>query len=175
MSPDQINQFFSFLYEGRVGEVTAWLRLIAGVLTSAFLAGIIVIIIKFRELISGHAPAAATAGRRTLPEISIAGPWQEVRQHLSSTNPADWNLAVIRADAALDSVLKDIGLGGETMGERLKQLDRARLSSLDGVWEAHKTRNRIAHEAEAVLTHEEARRAVELFETALRELQYLEE
>ncbi len=94
---------------------------------------------------------------------------------IEAQNPSDWNLAIIQADAILDNLFKDMGLFGETMGDRLKQLDRSKLQSLDDVWEAHKLRNRIAHATDRVLTQDEARRAIWLYANALRELQYLEE
>lgn len=173
MTPDQINEFFSFLYEGRIGAVTPWLRLIAGILTSAFAAAIVVITIKYRRLFAGT-PASAPAEPAVSKE-DTARPWREVQQKINSPNASDWNLAVIQADAILDEVLQGMGLGGATMGERLKQLDRSKLASLDGAWEAHKLRNRIAHESERALAYAEARRAVMLYGEALKELGYLEE
>lgn len=174
MTPEQINSFFSFLFEGRVGAVTFWLRLISGIITSALVAAIFVIALKLRQLNSGSRvresqPAAS------VPPREIVQPWQVLLHRLESLNPSDWNIAVIQADAIFDAVLKDMGLAGETMGERLRGLDRSKLTSLNDVWEAHKIRNRIVHEAERVLTHSEAKRAVTLFEKALRELEYLQE
>lgn len=174
MTPEGINQFFSFLYEGLLGEITFWLRIIAGVLVSAMAAAIIVIAVQFRKLIAGAAPSAPEA----VGPSEIGGgarPWQAVMKNIDSSHPSDWNLAVIQGDAILDGVLKGMGLSGETMGERLKQLDRAKLASLDGLWEAHKIRNRIAHETDRTLAYEEARRAVLLFGESLRELGYLEQ
>ena len=83
--------------------------------------------------------------------------------------------AGVEKHGVVDGVLRDMGYSGATMGDRLKQLNRDRLRSLDSVWEAHKLRNRIAHEMDQVLTYQEARRAVMLYEAALRELGYLQE
>lgn len=175
MTPDQINEFFSFLYEGSLGEVTFWLRIISGIFTSALVSAIIVIVLKLRHLATGKTPPKDGGELfEPSPEI-IAGPWLEVQKKIASSNPSDWNLAVIQADSIFDSVLKDMNLAGETMGDRLKNLDLSKLASLNDVWEAHKLRNRIAHETERVLTHEETLRAVGLFEKGLRELQYLQE
>lgn len=175
MTPDQINDFFSFLYEGRLGAITFWLRLIAGVITSALVAALAVIVVKFRQLNRrGSSPQYVSPGDRVTSPGGSA-PWQDVLQKIESPNPSDWNLAVIKADAVFDNVLEDMGLPGPMLGDRLKQLDTSKLSSLNDVWEAHKLRNRIVHESERVLTHEEAKRSVSLFEKALRELQYLQE
>ena len=170
MTPDQINDFFSFLYRGTLGEITFWLRLIAGVFISAMLGVTAVIAVKFRELNMGGPKSAASLAK---PRMDIAAAWAEAARGIESANPADWNLALIRADAVFDAVLKDVGIGGDTLGERLAGMDRTKLRSLDAVWEAHKLRNRIAHETGQVLAHDDARRAVAAFEKALRELQYL--
>ncbi len=174
MTPDQINDFFSFFYQGRVGQITWWLRLIAGVATSAMLAAIFVVSIKFRQLMTGSPKHESTPEPTVSPDV-VPQPWQEVMEKIESANPSDWNFAVIRADAILDGVLKDMGLAGDSLGERLRQLDASKLNSLENVWEAHKIRNRIAHEADRVLSQEEANRAVTHFKWALKELQYLQE
>lgn len=172
MTPEDINNFFSFLREGRLGQVTPWLELVAGIVTSAFLALIVVIILKFRELYRVVPPSPGVAEPAS---SGIPPSWREVMQKIESSHPSDWNIAVIRADSILDTVLKGMGLAGATMGERLKGLDRSRLASLDDAWEAHKLRNRIAHEAGQALTYQEARRAVMLYGRVLQELRYLRE
>lgn len=171
ITADEINQFFSFLSTGEVGRVMFWVQIAMGVIVSAFLAAIMVIMLKFRELLAARAPSAPGF----VPAPAVKDPWQEVMKNIESANASDWHLAVIRADSILDAVLKDKGLAGETMGERLKQIDRSRLASLDAVWEAHKLRNRIAHDTDRVLSYQEARRAVMLFSEGLRELGYLKE
>ncbi|MBI4132427.1 MAG: hypothetical protein HY474_02230 [Candidatus Sungbacteria bacterium] len=171
ITAERINQFFSFLYAGDVGAVAFWLRLAAGVVSSALLAAIIVIALKIHDLVRAKPPAAEPAPER--PKVPAA--WEEVMAKIESPNPSDWHRAVILADAVFDGALKERGLLGETMGDRLKQLDRTSFAALDGAWEAHKIRNRIAHEAAGVLAYQEARRAVLLFGEALRELGYMKE
>lgn len=172
MTPEQINQFFSFLYQGRVGEVVFWLRFISGVLTSALAAILIVILLKFRQLISAIPPAPAEVVAPETEKLENKA-WQEVIKKIDSPNPSDWNLAVIQADSIVDEVLRGVVPFGVTMGDRLKQLDRSKLSSLDSLWEAHKIRNRIAHDTDQSLDYQEARRAVMMFSEVLRELNYL--
>lgn len=77
----------------------------------------------------------------------------DVLTHIDSNNPNDWKLAIIEADIILDEVLKQQGYAGNSLGERLKSISTNQLNSLDDAWEAHKVRNRIAHEgADFVLT-----------------------
>ncbi|OHA08148.1 MAG: hypothetical protein A3B37_03775 [Candidatus Sungbacteria bacterium RIFCSPLOWO2_01_FULL_59_16] len=177
VTPADIDAFFAFLYEGRIGAITFWWRIIAGILVSAMFAALVVVMMKLnaiqRRKPDGRETAARAGGRPLPSEDLVAKPWQEVMQKMEAANPSDWNLAVIRADSLFDGVLKDMGLSGETMGDRLKQLDLSKLASLNEVWEAHKIRNRIAHATDRALTHDEAARAVGSFEAGLRELQYL--
>lgn len=78
---------------------------------------------------------------------------KDVLIHLDSLNPNDWKLAIIEADIILDDVLKQHGYPGASLGERLKSISPQQLGSLQDAWEAHKVRNRIAHDgADFVLT-----------------------
>lgn len=55
--------------------------------------------------------------------------------------------AVMEADKLLDYVLKSKRIKGDTLGERLKNAKHLfKTSSYNRVWEAHKLRNRLAHE-----------------------------
>ncbi len=79
---------------------------------------------------------------------------QDMLAHVASDRPNDWKLAIIEADIILDELLKQRGYAGNSLGERLKSISPTQLASLQDAWEAHKIRNRIAHEgADFVLTH----------------------
>jgi hypothetical protein len=71
---------------------------------------------------------------------------EDIDKNVASENPNDWKLAIIEADIMLDGLLKERGYVGDTMGERLKSISSNQLASLQDAWEAHKTRNMIAHE-----------------------------
>lgn len=71
---------------------------------------------------------------------------EDIDKNVVSDNPNDWKLAVIEADIILDGILKERGYGGSTLGERLRSVSPNQLASLQDAWEAHKTRNMIAHE-----------------------------
>lgn len=70
----------------------------------------------------------------------------DILTHVTSDNPNDWKLAIIEADIILDGILKDRGYAGNTLGERLRSISPNQLASIQDAWEAHKTRNMIAHE-----------------------------
>lgn len=76
--------------------------------------------------------------------------------------------AIIDADKILDYALSRQGFEG-TLGEKLKKAG-ARFSDINGVWVAHKLRNRLAHELTGNLADHEGRQALASFKTALKDL-----
>jgi len=97
--------------------------------------------------------------------------WQNVLDHAGSNSPSDWRLAILEADTLLESASQRLPVVAETLGERLKKLDKGDLRTLDSAWEAHKVRNRIAHDGfNFEITKHETLRIINLFEEVLREL-----
>lgn len=97
--------------------------------------------------------------------------WERIRVHAYSEDESAWRLAIIEADIYMDKLLDQKGYVGETVGDKLKQLSETQLSSIGYAWEAHKVRNKIAHEgADFVLTFPETRRIILLYEVVFREL-----
>ncbi len=95
----------------------------------------------------------------------------DVLTHISSANPNDWKLAIIEADIILDEALKQYGYAGNSLGERLKSISTSQLSTLNEAWEAHKVRNRIAHEgADFVLTRRIADETIDRYRRVFNEL-----
>ncbi|KKQ35052.1 MAG: hypothetical protein US50_C0027G0001 [Candidatus Nomurabacteria bacterium GW2011_GWB1_37_5] len=96
--------------------------------------------------------------------------WQEVLKHVNGTNPPGWRLAVMESDSMLDELLIQMGYEGEGLGERLKKIDPSRFSTMDYAWEAHKVRNKIAHEGlNFNLGQYEAKRVISLYEKVFQE------
>ena len=71
---------------------------------------------------------------------------EDIDNNIASDNPNDWKLAIIEADIILDGLMKERGYEGATLGDRLRSISPNQLRSLQDAWEAHKTRNMIAHE-----------------------------
>jgi hypothetical protein len=95
----------------------------------------------------------------------------DVLKHIDSENPNDWKLAIIEADIMLDDLLKERGFAGNSLGERLKSISTSQLGSLNEAWEAHKIRNRIAHDgADFVLTKRMAEDAIARYRRVFNDL-----
>jgi membrane protein implicated in regulation of membrane protease activity len=104
--------------------------------------------------------------------------WNQVITFIFSQNPNDWKLAVIEADAMLDTLMDQLGFKGENLGEnlgeKLKTADRDKFHSLSSAWEVHVVRNRIAHEgSQFSLSQYEAKRIIALYEQIFREFDFI--
>ncbi|TET84150.1 MAG: hypothetical protein E3J36_02145 [Candidatus Nealsonbacteria bacterium] len=97
--------------------------------------------------------------------------WAKITARLETGLESEYKLSVIEADSILNDILKRMGFGGETLGERLEKLTAATLLNLKQIWEAHKIRNNIIHDPDYRLTLDEARRVLDIYEQALRDLQ----
>lgn len=91
-----------------------------------------------------------------------------IQGYMSSTSEALWRIGIMEADNVLLEVLDEKGYQGDGLGEKLKG---ASFKTIDLAWDAHKIRNRIAHEGSNFqLTEREAKRAFMLYESVLRDL-----
>lgn len=95
--------------------------------------------------------------------------WLAIEQSLTREQPVSSHMAILNADKLVDQALKERGYGGQTMGERMKSAKQI-WSNRNAIWEAHKLRNQIAHEPDANVTYESARRALAGFKQALKDL-----
>lgn len=87
---------------------------------------------------------------KTISEITrnnISRDWKNIEILLSQKSPSQLRQALITADKCLDNALRDI-VEGDSMGDRLKNSDRLFDRDLyNKIWDAHKIRNNIVHEA----------------------------
>jgi len=100
--------------------------------------------------------------------------WDKILQYINSHNASDWRLAILEADNMLDDLTKKLGYQGENLGERLKSVDASVFSTIDYAWEAHRVRNKIAHEGtDYILNHYEAKRVIVLFERVFKDFNFI--
>jgi hypothetical protein len=95
--------------------------------------------------------------------------WLAVEKQLDRNNAVHLPMIVLEADKLLDQALRERGIKGETMGERMK-VAKDTWSNANAVWTAHKLRNQIAHEAGITVSYEEARKALGAFKQALKDI-----
>lgn len=100
--------------------------------------------------------------------------WNRVLEQAHSDNEQNWRLAILEADIMLNELLDVLGYRGETMAEKMKQVDRSRFHTIDLAWEAHSVRNQIAHQGmHRPLDSREARRTIMLYQKVFEEFQFV--
>jgi len=122
---------------------------------------------KSLELVVG---SVSSVGKSTKV---VSKEWESVLAKMEKKDESSYKLAVIEADKILDDLLKKIGYLGDDMGERLKKITAAQLSNIDEVWQAHRVRNRVVHEPDFQLTRPQAKRAIEIYQKALEDLEMI--
>ena len=161
-----------FIENPDVGGIFLYLKIIFIILALVVLGSIIILLLKSTWL-----------KRRFLEdmvEIIVYRPfgvkrtfkqWAKINKRLETGKEAECKLAVIEADSLLNDVLRKMGYSGETMGEKLKQLDSTTLPNIDQIWEAHKSRNNVVHDPDYKLTLDQAKKILGIYEKTLRDLE----
>ncbi len=93
----------------------------------------------------------------------------EIENKLKQDNPASYVTTVINGDKLLDKAMMEMGVPGKTMGDRLKKCGD-KFTNLNGVWQAHKLRNAIAHETDIEVSYRRAFNALQIYKQALKDL-----
>ncbi len=89
--------------------------------------------------------------------------WEDILAEKNTT------MSVIKADSLVDEALRHAGIKGGTMGERLNNATGI-LRDADGVWSAHKLRNKVVHQTDTVVSVSEQQRALRHFKKALKDI-----
>ena len=107
----------------------------------------------------------------TLQEMADHPKFAVIQGYLSSQSEALWRIGIMEADNVLLEILTEKGYQGDGVGEKLKN---ASFKTIDLAWDAHKIRNRIAHEgSDFQLTEREAKRAFMLYESVFRDMKVI--
>ncbi|HET7629846.1 MAG TPA: hypothetical protein VFK03_00565 [Candidatus Saccharimonadales bacterium] len=105
---------------------------------------------------------------RHLDQAKYRERWMTIMGGLDDT-PSAMALTVIQADKLLDLALKERGAAGNTLGERMKS-SKDLFSDRNGIWQAHKLRNHVAHDDNVKLDIRKTRRALNAFKKALADV-----
>ncbi|KKS35667.1 MAG: hypothetical protein UV00_C0032G0018 [candidate division WWE3 bacterium GW2011_GWF1_42_14] len=94
---------------------------------------------------SGTGTSYGSVSQETVRKVT--SDWENISVLLKQKGTSQLKQALITADKSLDAVLKEI-VPGETMGERLKNaVDKFDRPTYNRIWDAHKLRNSLVHEA----------------------------
>ncbi|MBM3257208.1 MAG: hypothetical protein FJY98_02670 [Candidatus Liptonbacteria bacterium] len=155
-----------------VHTVLAWIFL---VLDLALLVGFVYAfrkIIKFRphELKPGERHPTGMAS----PQITVFRErWEAVMRRFDLNSPEAMRFSILEADILVDAILKDSGLEGENLADRLAKVTPESIQSLNQLWKSHRLRNKLAETSEYELSAEEAQSAIQGYEAFLKEIKIL--
>ncbi len=100
--------------------------------------------------------------------------WKHIELLLKSHNSSDWRQSIIEADVMLEDMLEKMGYPGVSIGDKLKNVESGDFQTLDKAWEAHKVRNRIAHDGSAhKFPYDEAVRVIGLYHDVFKEFYWI--
>jgi hypothetical protein len=138
-------------------------------------------IVRPTSSITASAIVAASSGapmnlptEDIVPQPVMDARWQHILALIESFNENDWRQAIIESDIILEEMLEKMGYDGDTIGEKLKNIEESDFTSLDKAWEAHKVRNRIAHMGSNFkLGQSEAKRIIGLYKEVFEEFYFI--
>lgn len=100
--------------------------------------------------------------------------WNRIMEQAMSDDAQHWRLAILECDLLLNELLDLLGYKGETMSDKMKQVDIAAFNTIDFAWEAHQVRNAIAHDPSYTLDAREVRRVVKMYERVFKEFKFID-
>ena len=137
------------IQNGPIGQILGALQVLIGIVFVVLVGMMVYIKTRIHELdaldkkrYTEHFIKPETAAP-TNPNLER---WNKISTMFMSANESDWRVAVIEADSMLDEFIATLGYPGNNMGERMKNMDKRFFPTLDLAWDAHKIRNRIAHD-----------------------------
>lgn len=99
--------------------------------------------------------------------------WDTIVEYMLSEHPNDWRIAILEADIILNEILTKSGYTGDTVADKLKQVEKSDFQTLENAWEAHKVRNKVVHDVDFVLSKREAKRIVKLYQSVFEEFEFI--
>lgn len=99
--------------------------------------------------------------------------WAEIKAQSEKGDMVHWKLSIIEADKLIDTVLKELGFVGNTMGERLKTVTEKDLPCINSLWQVHNLRNNLVHTSDFTINQNQAMKAISIFERALKEFKVI--
>ena len=87
--------------------------------------------IRHREHLK-FAAAQQTVAAHDVPRSQLR--WNRIKEEVSSDEEQKMRLAILEADIMLNELLDTLGYKGETMGDKMRLVDRANFNTIDIAW-----------------------------------------
>ncbi len=100
--------------------------------------------------------------------------WEKIKARADSLNENDWRIAIIEADIMLGDLLDKLFLPGDTIGDKLKAVEKSDFTTINEAWEAHKIRNKISHEGQDFMINQrETKIALSMYQKVFEEFEII--
>jgi hypothetical protein len=181
--PVTASQVVSYLQQSSPSEYASlyqhWAELVAISIVLSILFGTLIVYSALRLMeVRRHERARIQATAHPVAAHDVSRTqlhWTHVMEEANSDDDTRWRLAILEADIMLNELLDVLGYRGETMADKMKQVDKARFRTIDLAWEAHRVRNQIAHQGTAhLLNARETHRVIGLYEEIFREFKIIQ-
>jgi hypothetical protein len=107
-------------------------------------------------------------GPKVLNQAEYRSKWLKIESSIDD-NESSRQLAIINADKLLDYALKQRGVKGNTIAQRMKNSKNI-FRNNNAVWAAHKLRNKIAHEDSVKIQPKTTKQALTAYKMALKDV-----
>lgn len=109
----------------------------------------------------------------TLRDVVMKERWQSIITKFSVGTPESMRLAIIDADAFVDTALKGMNIEGEHLADRLSNLETEDIKSMNGLWRAHRMRNDLVHTPGFAISLSDVKLVMGYYEAFLKEIEVL--
>lgn len=174
MDPEELEIFFEE-FEANIilSKILFWVKLFSGIYSAACFIGITTVLFK-RGAISKQVKTVKEvvddSVKYDIPKTVFQQRWEKIKDLLKSENQSDYRAAIIDADNMLDETLEKIGYKGGNLGDRLKKLDKGKLSNIEDLWGARKLRNSFVHDPHHKPKRMQIEEAIKVYEDSLKDL-----
>jgi hypothetical protein len=156
---------------GSIHTVLEWIFL---VIDLALLAGFFY---AFKEILAYRTDVKVGKRQQNVPkspQVAIFRErWQAAVKRFDPASPEGMRLALLEADLLADAVLKEYGIAGENLTDRLSKLTLESLGCLNQLWKAHRFRNELVQAPDMELSPDIAQEMFGIYEAFLKEVKIL--
>jgi hypothetical protein len=178
--PGILSNSFGGIWES-ISGVGGWPGFYTGLYTLAVIFSLACITgIVYASMQLSRVRRAERRELKNLTQAAISGEdthnerWQQILSYAASDDHELWRLAIIEADVMLDEMLRTMGYQQDSLGGKLRSVERSDFQTIDKAWEAHKVRNSIAHEGSTYdLNRRELERTINNYRQVFTEFSYI--
>ncbi len=125
--------------------------------------------LKFRPDLKHRKPQVKSR-ELILREKTFLPRWIKILETAKLATPEALKIAVIDADKLADDSLKQLGMKGETMADRIDEVTIEEIPSIDKLFKAHRIRNELVHNPDSEMSKHEAKKLLGDYEDFFRDI-----